>query len=99
MEHKSGSLHVVPDTLSRLFGNVSEDTTVRTSSVSGVLHSQPIVASICRNVPDDGLPYHPPSPRAYKARSDNLSELSLVERDRDFFANAVNFFQPWTQRN
>ena len=55
VEHKPGKLYVVPDTQSRLFGNVSEDTTVRTSSVSDVLQSQPMLASTCRNVPDDGI--------------------------------------------
>ena len=45
VEHKPGKLHVVPDTSSRLFGNVSEDTTVKTSSVSDVLQSQPKLAS------------------------------------------------------
>ena len=64
VEHKPGKLHVVPDTLSRLFANVSEDTTVEASSVSDVFQSQLKLASICRNVRDDGSPYHPPSPRA-----------------------------------
>ena len=57
-----------------------------------MLQSQPTLASICRNVPDDGLPYHPPSPRAYEIHSDNLSELSLVESDRELFASAVSIF-------
>ena len=90
VEHKPGKLHVVPGTLSRLFGNVSEDTTVKTSSVSYVLQSQPRLASICRNLPD-GLPYHP-SPCAYEVHHDNLSELSLVESDRELFASAVSIF-------
>ena len=92
VEHKPGKLHVVPDTLPRLFGNVSEDTTVKTSSVSDVLQSQPKLSYICRNVPDGGLPYHPPSPRAYEVHSDKLSELSLVESDRELFASVVSIF-------
>ena len=46
VDHKPGKLHVVPDTLPRLFGNVSEDTTVKTSSVSDVLQSQPKLVSV-----------------------------------------------------
>ena len=64
VEHKPAKLHV-PDTLSRLLGNVTEDAAVK-PSVSDMLQSQPKSASIYRIVPDDELPYYSPSPHAYK---------------------------------
>ena len=63
MEHKPGKLHV-PDTLSRLFGDIPEDTTQGNKYLPEVLPSQPKFASICREVPEDGQPYRSPSPRA-----------------------------------
>ena len=55
-----------------------------------MLPSQPRLASICRNVPQDGQPYRPPTPRAYEVHSDNLNELCLVESDRELFAAIVS---------
>lgn len=54
VEHKPAKLHV-PDTLSRLLGNVTEDAAVK-PSVSDILQSNPKLASICRNIPNLGLP-------------------------------------------
>ena len=89
VEHKPGKLHVVPDTLSRLFGDIPEDTTQEKTSLSDVLPSQPRLASICRNAPQDGLPCRPPNPRAYELRSNNLNELCLVESDWELFTSFV----------
>ena len=77
VERKPGKLHVVPDTLSRLFGDVPEDTTQGKKSLSDVLPSQPRLASICRNIPDDGQPYRSPSPSAYEVHSNNLKNNSV----------------------
>ena len=68
VEHKPGKLHVVPDTLSRLFGEIPEDTTQGKTSLPDVLPPKPRLASICRDVPQDGLPYCPPTPRAYEKK-------------------------------
>ena len=57
VEQKLVKLHVVPDTLSRLFGDTPEDTTQAKKSLSEVLLSQSKLASICRNAPEDGQPY------------------------------------------
>ena len=92
VEHKPGKLHVVPGTLSRLFGNVPEDTTQGKKSLSEVLPSQLKLSSICRNVPEHGQPYRSPSPRAYEVHSDYLNELSLVESDRELLASIVSVF-------
>ena len=82
---------MVPHTLSRFFGDTPEGTT-QGKSLSDVLPSQPRLASICRNVPEDGQPYRSPSPRAYEVHSENLNELSLVESDREMFAGIVSVF-------
>ena len=87
VEQKLVKLHVVPDTLSRLFGDTPEDTTQAKKSLSEVLLSQSKLASICRNAHEDGQLYRSPSPRAYEEHSDNLNELSLVESDRELFAS------------
>ena len=60
------------------------------------MQSQPKLASVCRNLPDDGLPYYPPSPRSSEVNSDILNGLSLVETDRELFANAVSIFSTLT---
>ena len=52
VEYKPGKLHVVPDTWSRLFGDIPEDTTQGNKSICDVLPSQPRLAAICRNVPE-----------------------------------------------
>ena len=78
--------------MSRLFGDIPEDTTQGKKSLYDVLPSQPRLASICRNVPEDGQPYRSPSPRAYEVHSDSFTELSLVESDRELFASIVSVF-------
>ena len=92
VEHKPGKLRVVPDTLSRLFCDIPEDTTLGKMSLFDVLPSQPRLASICRNAPQDGQPYRPPTPRAYEVHSNNLNELCLVESDRELFTSIVSVF-------
>ncbi len=47
--HIPGKLHVVPDTLSRLFGEVTEDSSVGSISNPAELPSHIPLASICRN--------------------------------------------------
>ena len=91
VEHKPGKLHVVPHTLSRFFGDTPEGTT-QGKSLSDVLPSQPRLASICRNVPEDGQPQCSPSPRVYEVHSDNLNEINLVESDRELFASILLVF-------
>ena len=86
--------HIVPT-----FCDIPEDTTEGKKSLSDVLPSQPKVASICRNVPEDERPYRSPSPRAYKVHSDNLNELSLVQSDCELFASIASGFLRWTQRS
>ena len=82
VEHKPRKLHVDQDTLlSGLFGDIPEDTTQGKTSLSDALPSQPTLASICRNVPQDGQPYRPPTPRAYELHSNNLNEHCLVSRE------------------
>ena len=88
-EHNPGKLHVVPDTLSRLFGDIPEDTTQGKTPLSDVLPSQPRLASICRNVPQDGQPYRPPTPRAHEIHTNNLNKLCLVESDREWFTSII----------
>ena len=56
VEHKPGKLHV-PDTLSRRFGDIPEDTTQGKKSLPGVLPWQPKLSFFCRHVHEDGQPY------------------------------------------
>ena len=78
VKHKPGKLHVVPDTLSRLFAFQQEMT-------------EPKLTPICRNVPDDpasraGIPYQP-----YQVPADKLDERKPVRSDREFFSTASVF--------
>ena len=99
VEHKPGKLHVVPDTLSRLFGDIPEDTTQGKTSLFDVLPSQPRLVSICRNVPQDGQPYRPPTPRVYDVHSNNLNGLRLVESNRELLASTVSVFPTLDRRS
>ena len=54
VKHVAGKLNIVPDALSRLFGEVEEEP----------LPQEPALASICRNVPSD-RPYRAPGPRDF----------------------------------
>lgn len=53
--------------------------------------SEPRLAAICRNVPDD-RPFQPPAPREYEVSAYNLDEIIPVEGDRELFASAVSVF-------
>ena len=81
VEQRPGKLHVVPDTLSRLFGDIPEDTTLGKTSLSDVLPSQPRLAFTYRNVPQDGQPCRPSTPCAYKVHSNILNEHCVVSRE------------------
>ena len=81
VKHVPGKLNVVPDTLSRIVNEVN----------GKPLLSEPQLAAICRNVPDD-QPFHPPNPREYELSASNLDEIVPVESDRELFASAVSVF-------
>ena len=70
---------MVPDTLSRIFSEVD----------GKPLPSEPQLAAICRNVPDD-QPFHRPNPREYELSASNLDETEPV--DRELFASTVSVF-------
>ena len=53
------------------------------------LPSEPQLAAICRNVPDD-QPFHPPNLREYEVSASNLDEIVPVESDRELFASAIS---------
>ena len=53
--------------------------------------SEPPLAAICRNVPDD-QPFHPPAPRDCEMSAHNVDETAPVESDRELFASALSFF-------
>ncbi|CAB1105069.1 unnamed protein product [Ectocarpus sp. CCAP 1310/34] len=81
VKHVAGKLNVVPDTLSRLFGEIESET----------ISHKPALASICRNVPSD-RPYHPPGPRDYEISADSLNDVDIVHNDNELFASAVSLF-------
>ena len=80
VKHKPGKLHVLPDTLSRLFAFEQQEEI-----------TEPKLVPICRNVPEDpalrtGIPYQP-----YQVSADKLNELKPVRSDRELF-NAASVF-------
>ena len=81
VKHVPGKLNIVPDALSRLFGEFE----------NGSVSHSPALASICRNVPSD-RPYHPPGPRDYEISADSLNDVDIVQNDKELFANAVSVF-------
>ena len=81
VKHVPGKLNVVPDALSRLFGEIESEP----------LAHEPVLASICRNVPSD-RPYHPPGPRDYEISAESLNEIDVVQNDTELFASAVSLF-------
>ena len=81
VKHVPGKLDVVPDTLLRIFSEVN----------GKPLPSEPQLAAICRDVPDD-QPFHPPNPRKYELSAGHLDEIVPVERDRELFASAISAF-------
>ena len=87
VKHVAGKLKVVPDALSRLFGEVEEEP----------FRQEPALASICRNVPSD-RPHHAPGPRDLQVSSQNLEDVDLVQNDSELYASAV-FIRCLTQNN
>ena len=81
VKHVTGKLDVVPDTLSRIFSEVD----------GKPLPSEPQLAAICRNGPDD-QPFHPPNPREYELSASNLDEIITVDSGCELFASAVSVF-------
>ena len=81
VKHIPGKLYIVPDTLSRLFGDVNPKLAVNESAL----------ASICRNVPND-RPYHSARPRDFEISTQSLDQLEPVQNDRELFASAVSVF-------
>ena len=83
VKHVAGKLNVVPDALSRLFGELEEEP----------LPQEPALASLCRNVPSD-RPYRAPGPgpRDFQVSSRNLEVVDLVQNDSKLFASAVSLF-------
>ena len=81
VKHVAGKSNVVPDALSRLFGELEEEP----------LPQEPALASICRNVPSD-RPYRAPGPRDFQVSSQNLEDVDIVQNDSELFARAVSLF-------
>ena len=81
VKHVAGKLNVVPDPLSRLFGEVEEE----------ALPHEPALASICRNVPSVRS-YRAPGPCDFQVASQNLEDVDLVQNDSKLFARAVPLF-------
>ena len=75
-KHVPGKLNVVPDALSRSFGDTNGEE----------VPSEPRLAPICRNVPDDQS-YHRPSPQECEVSAHLLYGLP-VESDRDICTSA-----------
>ena len=81
VEHKTGKLNIIPDTLSRLFN--FEHSEMRVTSR---------LAPICRNLPDNPAFHGPPRLRPYQVSSHNLDEIQPVESDRELLTSATDVF-------
>ena len=88
VRHKPGRLHVVPDTLSRLFAFDHQQQL-----------DAPQLAPICRNVPEDPALHSNVPRRPYQVSADRLDNLQPVQSDRELFAeksvniSATNVFE------
>lgn len=80
-KHIPGKLNVIPDALSRGFSEINGEP----------IRSDPQLAAICRNVPDE-KPFHPPGPRENEVSTYNLDEIVPFESDRELFTSAVPVF-------
>ena len=80
VKHISGKLNIIPDRLSRLFGDVNPKLAVNES-----------LASICRNVQND-KPYHSARPRNFEISTQSFNQLEPVLNDCELFASAVTVF-------
>lgn len=74
VQHKPGKLHVVPDTLSRMFAFEHQQEI-----------AEPTLAPICRNVPDNPRLHTALPPRPYQISADKLNDLEPVRSDRELF--------------
>ena len=75
VQHKPGKLHVVPDTLSRMFAFEHQQEV-----------AVPSLAPICRNIPDDPKLQSARVPRPYQISADKLANLKPVRSDREHFS-------------
>ena len=88
VRHKPGRLHVVPDTLSRLFAFDHQQQL-----------DAPQLTPICRNVPEDPAMHSNVPRRPYQVSADRLDNLQPVQSDRELFAeksvyiSATNVFE------
>lgn len=80
VKHKPGKLHVVPDTLSRLFVFENEQ--------DRLTHS---LAPICRNVPDDPTLHTSAPNRPFQVSPNKLDSVQPVHSDRELFTVDPNF--------
>ena len=89
VQHKPGKLHVVPDTLSRMFAFEHQQEIALLS-----------LTPICRNVPDDPKFQTARPPRPYQIYGDKLDDLEPVRSGRELFSvksvfvSATNVFMP-----
>ena len=89
VQHKPGKLHVVPDTLSRMFACEHQQEI-----------AVPSLAPICRNVPDEPELQTARTPRPYQIAAGKLANLEPVRSDRELFnmksilVSATNVFMP-----
>lgn len=74
VQHKPGRLHVIPDTLSRLFTFEKKEDDLA-----------PTLAPICRNVPADTNTHTPIMRQPFELSSSNLDGLKPVSSDRELF--------------
>ena len=81
VEHKTGRLKIIPDTLLRLFQ-------FEYSEIRVVPHLAPIY----RNVSDNPALYRPPILKPYQVNSQILDEIEPVESDRKLFTSATDVF-------
>ena len=79
VKHKPGKLHVVPDTLSRLFVFENEQ--------DRLTHS---LAPICRNVPDDPKLHTSIPNRPFQVSPNKLDSVQPVLSDRELFTVDTN---------
>ena len=81
VRHKLGRLHVVPDTLSRLFAFDYQQQL-----------EAPQLAPICRNVPEDTALHSQVPQRPYQVSADRLDNLQPVQSDRELFAEEIGVY-------
>ncbi|MEM7282981.1 MAG: DDE-type integrase/transposase/recombinase [Pseudomonadota bacterium] len=75
VQHKPGKLNIIPDTLSRLFTfERQQDDEVK-----------PLLAPICRNVPENPEPHTEKPHQPFQFSADKLDNLKPVQSDRELF--------------